>query len=229
MSCSYVCVYPLGEVLGQRWSLPCGSKQAPCRFVFSMNIWNCSLECNSSNRDIVPTLLLQFLWPGTRIEACFTRPAGSRGSHQQSSHNQRSHLRKPILTRLEILRDQDSAYSASRPRLRLFCVETKTPPILRRDQDSAYSASRPRLRLFCVETKTPPILRRDQDSAYLEQFQIRARLAITPPQDLRPPYQDPASRRQVPGAQAKPCQIFCQQQLPRTSETRPHQRQVRGE
>ena len=55
---------------------PCGSKHLVILLFFSMNIWNCSLECNSSNRDIVPTLLLQFLWPGTRIEACFARPAG---------------------------------------------------------------------------------------------------------------------------------------------------------
>ena len=37
---------------------------------------NCSLECNSSNWDIVPTLLLQFLKPGMWSEACFAHSAG---------------------------------------------------------------------------------------------------------------------------------------------------------
>ena len=59
---------------------PCGSKHLVILLLFfSMNIWNCSLECNSSNRDIVPTLLLQFLKLGTWSEACFARSAGCLG------------------------------------------------------------------------------------------------------------------------------------------------------
>ena len=40
---------------------------------------NCSLECNNSNWDIVPTLLLQFLRLGVWTKACFTHPAGCLG------------------------------------------------------------------------------------------------------------------------------------------------------
>ena len=45
--------------------------------LFSMKeCLNCSLECNSSNRGITSTLLLQFLKLGAWNEACFARPTG---------------------------------------------------------------------------------------------------------------------------------------------------------
>ena len=45
-------------------------------FNFEMNVWNCSLEFNSSNRGISPMLLMQFLLLGNRSEACFVCPTG---------------------------------------------------------------------------------------------------------------------------------------------------------
>ena len=48
-----------------------------CMYVhlqFQYEIFNCSYECNISYRDNVPTILHQFLKPGSWSEACFAGP-----------------------------------------------------------------------------------------------------------------------------------------------------------
>ncbi len=61
---------------GIGWRQPQRQLFMPCLPEMEWTEHNCSYECNSPYGDIVPTLLLQFLWFGTWTEACFACSTG---------------------------------------------------------------------------------------------------------------------------------------------------------
>ena len=69
-----IIILPGSPSLCPRYSLWRGILNCvPCHSCFGTVLY---IECNSSNWDIVPTLLLQFLKPGMWSEACFAHSAG---------------------------------------------------------------------------------------------------------------------------------------------------------
>ena len=77
----YFCPEPIPSPKHANWSKLYNRRQVFEIYRFSAS-WlrssrnNCSYECNISYRDNVPTILHQFLKPGTRSEACFAGPTG---------------------------------------------------------------------------------------------------------------------------------------------------------